>query len=42
MGYREDCTCSRCDEARAEAVLDVPIHILAAEILRQANKEGGH
>lgn len=39
MGYREDCTCSRCEEVRAESVLDVPIRILAAEILRQTSKE---
>lgn len=38
MGYRETCPCSRCDESRAEAVRNVPIHILAAEILRQVTE----
>lgn len=38
MGYRDDCACPACDRVRAESVRDVPVHILAAEILRQTQK----
>lgn len=39
MGYREDCSCSNCEQMRADSVRDVPVHILAAEILRQTGKD---